>query len=111
MLYECLVTGTHKSGLFSSLRQIRELREKWAWWVGALGAFVLMMYGIIPTLQPVNFGRVYAAYGCVFVVMSMLWGWWIDGQRRDRWDILGSLLCVVGVIIIMYVPRGSASPA
>jgi small multidrug resistance family-3 protein len=87
------------------------LREKSAWWVGAPGAFVLMTYGIIPTLQPANFGRVYAAYGGVFVVMSMFWGWWIDGQRPDRWDLLGGLLCIAGVIMIMYVPRGSASPA
>ena len=87
------------------------LREKWTWWAGALGAFVLMTYGIIPTLQPAHFGRVYAAYGGVFVVMSMLWGWWIDGQRPDRWDIIGGSLCIVGVIIIMYVPRAAQSPA
>jgi small multidrug resistance family-3 protein len=41
----------------------------------------------------------------VFVAMSMLWGWWIDGQRPDRWDIIGAALCVAGVSIIMYFPR------
>jgi small multidrug resistance family-3 protein len=60
------------------------LREKWGWWVGALGALVLVGYGVVPTLQPAHFGRVYAAYGGVFVAMAMLWGWWIDGQRPDR---------------------------
>jgi len=49
------------------------LRERWAWWVGALGAFILIGYGIVPTIQPAHFGRVYAAYGGVFVIMSMLW--------------------------------------
>ena len=68
-----------------------------------------MGYGIMPTLQPAHFGRVYAAYGGVFVVMSMLWGCFIDGQRPDRWDIVGASLCIVGVIIIMYVPRGAES--
>jgi len=47
-------------------------------------------YGIIHTLQPAHFGRVDSAYGGVFVVMSMLWGWWIDGQRSDRLDIVGA---------------------
>lgn len=81
------------------------LRERWAWWVGALGALVLVGYGVVPTLQPANFGRVYAAYGGVFVAMSTLWGWWVDGQRPDRWDVIGAALCVVGVAIIMYTPR------
>jgi drug/metabolite transporter superfamily protein YnfA len=43
------------------------LRERWAWWVGAIGAIVLVGYGVVPTLQPANFGRVYAAYGGVFI--------------------------------------------
>lgn len=83
------------------------LREKWAWWVGAIGAFVLVGYGIVPTFQPAHFGRVYAAYGGVFVAMSMLWGWWIDGTPPDRWDLVGATLCISGVAIMMYVPRGS----
>ncbi len=85
------------------------LRERWAWWVGALGALVIVCYGIVPTFQPANFGRVYAAYGGVFIVMAMLWGWWIDGQRPDRWDAAGALLCLAGVALIMYAPRGTAS--
>ena len=83
------------------------MREKWAWWVGALGASVLVGYGVVPTFQPAHFGRVYAAYGGVFVAMAMLWGWWIDGQRPDRWDVLGAVLCIAGVIIMMYVPRST----
>ncbi len=81
------------------------LRERWAWWIGALGALVIVGYGVVPTLQPANFGRVYAAYGGVFVVMSMLWGWWIDGHRPDQWDVIGAVLCLAGVCIIMYMPR------
>jgi small multidrug resistance family-3 protein len=81
------------------------LRERWAWWVGALGALLLVTYGIVPTFQRANFGRVYAAYGGVFIVMAMLWGWWIDGHRPDAWDVIGGCLCFAGVIIIMYMPR------
>lgn len=84
------------------------LREKWAWWVGAVGALVLVGYGVVPTFQPANFGRVYAAYGGVFVAMSMLWGWWVDGRRPDLWEVTGSALCIVGVGLIMYAPRSAA---
>ena len=85
------------------------LRDGRAWWIGAAGAFVLIAYGIVPTFQPAHFGRVYAAYGGVFVVMSLLWGWWIDGTRPDRWDVIGAALCIVGVALIMYAPRGNAA--
>ena len=83
------------------------LRERWAWWVGALGALVLVGYGVVPTLQPANFGRVYAAYGGVFVVLSLLWGRLFDGFRADRWDLLGALLCLAGVLVIMFGPRSA----
>jgi small multidrug resistance family-3 protein len=48
---------------------------------------------------------VYAAYGGVFVVLSLLWGWWLDGHRPDAADRVGALACLVGVAIIMYWPR------
>ena len=51
------------------------LREGKSLWLAGVGALVLIVYGIIPTLQPAHFGRVYAAYGGVFVVPSVLWGW------------------------------------
>ncbi len=82
------------------------IREKWAWWVGGLGALILIGYGVIPTFQPASFGRVYAAYGGVFVVLSIFWGWWIDGNKPDIWDVSGGLVCLIGVALIMYAPRG-----
>lgn len=81
-------------------------REKWAWWVGGLGALVLVGYGIVPTYQPANFGRVYAAYGGVFIILSIFWGWLVDGIRPDASDIIGMLIYLVGVGFIMYTPRG-----
>jgi small multidrug resistance family-3 protein len=66
---------------------------------------MLVLYGIIPTYQATHFGRVYAAYGGVFVVLSLLWGWGIDGIRPDRYDVLGGLICLLGVAVIMYAPR------
>ena len=82
------------------------IREGRSFWVAVAGAFVLILYGIVPTLQPANFGRVYAAYGGVFVVLSILWGWKVDNILPDRFDVLGGLICLVGVGVIMYWPRG-----
>ena len=83
------------------------LREGKGVWLGLIGGIVLVLYGIIPTLQPdaFSFGRVYAAYGGVFVVLSLLWGWQIDGKIPDRFDLVGAALCLVGVAVIMYWPR------
>jgi len=84
----------------------RWLREGAAWWVGLLGALILVAYGATPTLQRhANFGRVYAAYGGVFVVMSLLWGWSIDGVRPDRYDWIGAAIAFAGVAVIFFTPR------
>ena len=61
---------------------------------------------MIPTFQPANFGRVYAAYGGVFIVLSIIWGWKVDGVSPDRFDVFGGLVSLIGVAIIMYWPRG-----
>ena len=81
------------------------LREHKSIWLAVVGAVVLVLYGVIPTLQPANFGRVYAAYGGVFIVLSILWGWKVDKIVPDRFDIVGGLVALAGVFIIMYWPR------
>ncbi|MGD9524823.1 MAG: YnfA family protein [Gemmatimonadales bacterium] len=81
------------------------LREGRAMVLGALGGLLLFAYGVLPTFQQAHFGRVYAAYGGVFVVLSLLWGWWTDGHRPDRADVVGGALCLAGVAVIMYWPR------
>ncbi len=82
------------------------LRDGKPFWYAITGAIVLALYGVIPTLQPANFGRVYAAYGGVFIILSILWGWRIDGISPDKFDITGGLVALIGVGIIMYWPRG-----
>ncbi len=83
------------------------LRESKSIWIGISGGVILVLYGIIPTLQQATFGRVYAAYGGVFVFMSILWGWKIDKTDPDRYDIIGGIVCLIGVFIIMYWPRNA----
>ena len=82
------------------------IREKKSIWFGVFGAIVLVIYGVIPTFQPANFGRVYAAYGGVFVVLSILWGWQVDKIAPDKFDLIGGFIALIGVVIIMYWPRG-----
>ncbi len=84
------------------------LREGRSIWLAGAGALLLVLYGVLPTLQPADFGRVYAAYGGLFVVMSVLWGWIIDGVVPDRFDLIGAAVVMLGVVIMMYTPRHAA---
>ena len=83
------------------------VREHRGWiWVGA-GVIALGLYGFVATLQSdPHFGRILAAYGGVFVAGSLAWGMALDGFRPDRWDVVGSVICLIGVAVIMYAPRG-----
>jgi small multidrug resistance family-3 protein len=65
----------------------------------------LFIYGVVPTLQHSNFGRVYAAYGGIFVVMAMIWGLIIDKNRPDRFEIVDGAVVLLGALVIFYAPR------
>jgi small multidrug resistance family-3 protein len=86
------------------------VREDRSWWWAGLGVMALGVYGFVATLQPdANFGRILAAYGGVFVAGSLAWGVVFDGFRPDRWDVAGSIVCLVGVAVIMFAPRGQVA--
>ena len=73
--------------------------------LGFVGAIVLFTYAVVMTLQPENFGKVYATYGGIFVVASIIWGYWIDKKKPDRFEIIGSVVVLIGVAIMFYLPR------
>ncbi len=84
----------------------------WLWlksgkplWYVILGAVILALYGIVATWQTASFGRVYAAYGGVFIVMALIWAWKVDGFKPDKYDIIGAFIALAGVSIIIYTPR------
>lgn len=81
------------------------LREDMSWVLGAIGGFVLFLYGVILTFQPTYFHRIYATYGGVFIVMALLWGFIFEGVVPDIFDIVGAIVAVVGIVIIFYAPR------
>lgn len=71
------------------------------------GTVIIALYGFIPPLQVFpEFGRVFAAYGGVFIVLSILWAALVDGFRPDRWDAAGAALCLVGAAVMLWTPRG-----
>ncbi|MPZ64319.1 MAG: YnfA family protein [Pseudonocardiaceae bacterium] len=83
------------------------VREQRGLLFAAAGVLALGAYGFVATLQPdPHFGRILAAYGGVFVAGSLAWGMVVDGFRPDRYDIAGALICLLGVAVIMYAPRG-----
>ncbi|MGP4080744.1 YnfA family protein [Pseudalkalibacillus sp. R45] len=82
------------------------LRESYSWYWGLIGGIVLALYGVIATFQTFpSFGRVYAAYGGVFIVLSVLWGWGIDKKTPDYYDWIGAFICIVGVSVMLWGPR------
>jgi small multidrug resistance family-3 protein len=81
------------------------LRENRGIVFGILGGIILAIYGIIPTFQPANFGRVYAAYGGIFIISSLIWGLVVEKKRPDKYEIIGALISVLGVLIMFYIPR------
>jgi len=83
------------------------VREHRGWvWIGA-GVVALGLYGLVATFQSDDhFGRVLAAYGGIFVAGSIVWGVVADGYRPDRYDVIGALVCLAGMAVIMYAPRG-----
>ena len=83
----------------------RWMREGSSFLVGGAGLAVLGLYGVVVTWQPLPFGRAYAAYGGVFVILSILWALALDGFRPDRWDWVGAMVIVAGVFLIVFGPR------
>jgi small multidrug resistance family-3 protein len=81
------------------------LREQRPPWVAVLGAITLVAYGVVPTLQPAPFGRVYAAYGGVFIGLSLLWGRVVDHTKPDLADLVGGTIALIGASVVMYWPR------
>ena len=86
------------------------LREGKPWWYAVIGSAMLCLYGVVPTFQPQtagteDFGRVYAAYGCWFIMLSLAWGWAVDGNRPDAGDGIGAGLAAVGAVVITFYPR------
>jgi len=85
----------------------------WAWlrlgrsiyWI-LPGLVSLTVFALLLTrVESMFAGRTFAAYGGVYIAASVLWLWVVEGQRPDRWDVVGSVICLVGAAIILLGPR------
>jgi len=83
------------------------LREGRTAWLLLPAALSLALFAWLLTLHPAAAGRVYAAYGGVYIGVAIVWLWLIDGVRPTVWDVTGSLVALTGMAIIMFAPRGA----
>lgn len=81
------------------------LRHDKSAWLLLPAALCLALFVWLLTLHPAAAGRVYAAYGGVYVAVAIGWLWAVDGMRPTPWDITGSLVALAGMVIIMFAPR------
>lgn len=75
------------------------------WW-GITAILVFCVFGIASTLPTPHFGRMYAAYGAFFVILSLIWGLGLDGKLPDKFDLIGAAVSLAGIAIMFYAPRG-----
>jgi len=81
------------------------IRKRKRLFLGLMGGIVLFLYGMVQTLQFASFGRVYAAYGGIFVISTLIWGAVISDEKPDIQDIVGMSVILFGVVIILFSPR------
>ena len=74
-------------------------------WLLIPAAISLALFAGLLSLHPTAAGRVYAAYGGVYVSVAILWLWLVDAVRPTAWDIAGVGICLVGMAIIMFSPH------
>ncbi|MBI3552588.1 MAG: YnfA family protein [Elusimicrobia bacterium] len=84
------------------------LRAGWSFWFGVLASAAMLASLFIPVFQGerFQFGRSSAAYGVNFVLLALLWSWKIDRKPMDLFDFIGAALCLSGMVVMMYWPRG-----
>ncbi|MFT7409575.1 MAG: small multidrug resistance family-3 protein [Oleispira sp.] len=70
-------------------------------------ALSLTLFAWLLSLHPTAAGRVYAAYGGVYICVAIIWLWGVDGIKPTLWDIVGASVALVGMGIIMFAPRSA----
>jgi small multidrug resistance family-3 protein len=81
------------------------LRQRGSAWLLLPAVLSLAIFVWLLTLHPIASGRVYAAYGGVYVAAAICWLWWVDGVKPTPWDITGAIVVMLGMSIIVLGPR------
>ncbi|UWQ44006.1 MULTISPECIES: YnfA family protein [Leisingera] len=108
-----ILTGTFLIFALAALAEIAGCFAFWAWlrldrsplWlVPGIASLVLFAY-LLTRADSAFAGRAYAAYGGVYIASSMFWMWLAEGNRPDRWDIAGMMICLIGSALILMPLR------
>jgi small multidrug resistance family-3 protein len=98
--------------LLTALAEILGCYLPWLWlkegkssWLLLPAAASLALFAWLLTLHGTAAGRVYAAYGGVYIGTALVWLWAVDGIRPTAWDAAGALVALTGMGIIMFQPR------
>lgn len=83
------------------------LKKNGSAWLLAPALASLALFAWLLTLHPTAAGRVYAAYGGVYIGVAIVWLWLVDGHRPTQWDLLGAAVAIGGMAIIVLGPRSS----
>lgn len=81
------------------------LRQGRSAWLLLPAAIALAAFAYLLSLHPVAAGRVYAAYGGVYITVALGWLWAVDGVKPQVADWIGVFLCLLGMSVIMFAPR------
>jgi len=109
-----LETKTILLFLVTAVAEIVGCYLPYLWLTQGKGAWLLVpaalsfgLFAWLLTLHPTAAGRVYAAYGGVYIFVAILWLWTVDGVKPTTWDLVGALVALAGMSIIMFAPRNA----
>lgn len=106
---------TYALYLFAAVFEIAGCFSFWAWyrmdksvlWLLPGMASLALFAGALALVPGEAAGRTYAAYGVIYILMSMAWLWCVEGRMPDRWDVIGVAICLVGGAVIFFGPRSA----
>ena len=83
------------------------LKQKKSVWLLVPAALSLALFAWLLSLHPTAAGRVYAAYGGVYIFVAITWLWSVEGVRPSAWDLVGASVALAGMAIIMFAPKNT----
>ena len=106
--------GSISAAIGAALAEIAGCYAVWAWlrlgrsplWLVPGAASLALFAFLLTRIDAPAAGRAYAAYGGVYVAVSLLWLLLVERVRPDRWDLVGAALCIAGAGVILFAPRG-----
>jgi len=106
--------GSITAAIGAALAEIAGCYAVWAWlrlgrsplWLLPGAASLALFAFLLTKIDAPAAGRAYAAYGGVYVAVSLVWLLLVERVRPDRWDLFGALLCIAGAGVILFAPRG-----